>query len=691
MTRPATRKAQLPSTEPAYIWDEERRLFRRDPSAPFPYTDGADVEQRLLTLMQSVKDKSVASLELSQAITDWPSEYHLSRFRHCLIRPLKLRPGERVLEVGAGCGAITRYLGELGAQVTAVEGSLSRAAITSQRCSDLPNVKVVNDDLVQFSTRERFDWLLLVGVLEYAPVFSTAAAPVQHYFSRLKEFLAPHGNLVVAIENKLGLKYFNACGEDHVGAPFFGIQDLYGPKTPRTFGRAELALELRSAGFPFTRFYYPFPDYKLPSVIVSDEALHTENFNPAELILRSRARDYTGRPFRLFNEALVYSSLADNGLFAEFANSFLVIANQASIPRPSDDLATTYAVGRRPEFATETRFFRRGEGILVGKQLLSSSSNHEALTGSGMRLRIDGTTTDYVAGRQIFFRFLSEQARSGSFEKLVAVLQPWLRFLLERATHADSGTAQDGERHLSSLIIDGSFLDCTPFNLLETGSGLVQIDREWSTDRDVPLGWVVTRSILYCFADGGASLEHTESLVDMVRALVKPAGLLVTEEDVQKWLEEEVDFQKTVTGNVMAVPRKASSGLLPALGYLHHLGDLVAQLRDLMAQRDTEVVQLQRLAHDRDLQLVSLESAVKDRVAQVESLNEALDAERILVRQSARAHDSLLAQLTSIKDSQSWRLTMPLRFVKHRLIRVLAVVPPRVRMMRNWFRKRSSP
>ena len=254
--------------------------------------------------------------------------------------------------------------------------------------------------------------------------FSTAAAPVQHYFSRLKEFIAHHGNLVVAIENKLGLKYFNACGEDHLGATFFGIQDLYGPKTPRTFGRAELASELRAAGFPFAHFYYPFPDYKLPTVIVSDEALHLENFNAAELILRSRARDYTGSRFRLFNEGLVYSSLADNGLFAEFANSFLVIANRASIPRPSTDLATTYAVGRRPEFATETRFFRRGDGIVVEKQLLSSSGSHEALTGCGMRLRIDGTTTDYVAGRQIFFRFLREQARGGSFEKLLPCCSP---------------------------------------------------------------------------------------------------------------------------------------------------------------------------------------------------------------------------------------------------------------------------
>ena len=92
-------------------------------------------------------------------------------------------------------------------------------------------------------------------------------------------------------------------------------------------------------------------------------------------------------------------------------------------------------------------------------------------------------------------------------------------------------------------------------------------------------------------------------------------------------------------------------------------------------------MRLQRLAHDRDVQLVSLESVVKDRSARVDSLTEALDAERTLVRQAARVRDSLLAELTSVKNSQSWRLTMPLRFVKHRLPQVLGVV----RMVRNWF------
>ncbi len=647
----------LPEAE--YLWDAERRLFRRELPASFPYSDGVEVEQRLLALMRRVADRSVFSPELSEAITDWPSEYHLSRSRHCLLRPLGIKPGERVLEVGAGCGAITRYLGELGAEVTALEGSLSRATIVSERCRDLPNVKVVSDDLLQFSTSDQFDWLLLVGVLEYAPVFSSSSTPVQHYLSRLKRWLARDGNVVVAIENKLGLKYFNGCGEDHIGTPFLGIQNLYGRNTPRTFGRRELTAELSSAGFPFTRFYYPFPDYKLPSVILSEEALSAERFNAVDLILRARSRDYTGRRFRLFNEALAYSSLAENRLFADFANSFLVVANQASRPRDrSGDLATAYAARRRSEFATQTRFFRRLDETLVKKEFLTSSAHRQAMTPSGTQFRVAEGSHEYVFdGRQLFFRFVDAQARNEPLEKLVAVLQPWLRFLLEHAKRGVAGAPGGKASELSSWTIDGSFLDCTPFNLLERELALVQIDQEWSTEGDVPLGWVVTRSAMYCWTDGSASVDPPQPLAGLVQAVVGPAGLVTTEAEVLKWLEDEAQFQKVVTGQDITLSPQVGPGLVPALDHIHRLDTV-------LAERERELVR-------REAQLGQLENVANGLTGKLASLQAALDAERAVAQREACVRDSLIAELSSMKKSQSWRLTTPLRFVKHRVRNVL--------------------
>ena len=69
------------------------------------------------------------------------------------MRPLELHSGDKVLELGCGCGAITRFLGEIGANVVAVEGSLARARVAAERCRELTNVRVVVDDLLSFANR----------------------------------------------------------------------------------------------------------------------------------------------------------------------------------------------------------------------------------------------------------------------------------------------------------------------------------------------------------------------------------------------------------------------------------------------------------------------------------------------------------------------------------------------------------
>ena len=110
------------------------------------YSDGDEFEERLANIIGQATDLSVFSAELRKKCTDWASLYHLSSSRANILRPMEsILQGADVLEVGAGCGAITRYLGESGANVIALEGSLRRAAIARSRTRDLDNVDVVAD------------------------------------------------------------------------------------------------------------------------------------------------------------------------------------------------------------------------------------------------------------------------------------------------------------------------------------------------------------------------------------------------------------------------------------------------------------------------------------------------------------------------------------------------------------------
>ena len=113
-----------------YVLDKASGVWvRPDAKDDFAYSDGQELESYILDAVRSAQDLSVDSAELASKIKAWPdpfwaSEYHLSAKRANLLRWLPLPKDAQVLELGCGCGAITRILGELGAKVIAVEGLL---------------------------------------------------------------------------------------------------------------------------------------------------------------------------------------------------------------------------------------------------------------------------------------------------------------------------------------------------------------------------------------------------------------------------------------------------------------------------------------------------------------------------------------------------------------------------------------
>ena len=77
---------------------------------------------------------------------------------------------------------------------------------------------------------------------------------------------------------------------------------------------------LEQAGFSERIFYYPYPDYKLPEKIFSDEYLPHENE------LNVNHRNFDRNRVRLFDENKVYGELIRAEMFPEFSNSFLIVA-----------------------------------------------------------------------------------------------------------------------------------------------------------------------------------------------------------------------------------------------------------------------------------------------------------------------------------------------------------------------------
>jgi len=106
----------------------ESRVWARAGYEGIAYSDGSTAERELLEFLRQAQDLGSLSDELAGGIDSWMREAHLSPARANLLRPLDWSGRARVLELGAGCGAITRYLGELGLRVAAHEGAVGLGA-----------------------------------------------------------------------------------------------------------------------------------------------------------------------------------------------------------------------------------------------------------------------------------------------------------------------------------------------------------------------------------------------------------------------------------------------------------------------------------------------------------------------------------------------------------------------------------
>ena len=224
-----------------YILDESTNVWLNPSYKGIAYNDGDEIETRIFNIIKEATDISVLSTELRQHCTDWPSQYHLTSARANILRPFEQTlKNANVLEIGAGCGAISRYLGECGAQVLALEGSPRRASIARSRTRDLDNITVLAEKFDQFKSNHQFDVITLIGVLEYANLFTPGDNPALIMLQRVRQLLKPDGKLIIAIENQLGLKYFAGAPEDHFGKPMVGIEGRYGKDQAQTFGRPVL-------------------------------------------------------------------------------------------------------------------------------------------------------------------------------------------------------------------------------------------------------------------------------------------------------------------------------------------------------------------------------------------------------------------------------------------------------------------
>jgi 2-polyprenyl-3-methyl-5-hydroxy-6-metoxy-1,4-benzoquinol methylase len=279
------------------------------------YSDG-DVEDEILEIVKAQDSYRYTDSRFN----NWAILYHLSRQRENIAVPMEIDKTASVLEIGAGMGAVTGALAEKAGKVTCVELSKRRSLVNAYRHRDMDNIEIYIGNFQDVKLEEQFDVITLIGVLEYANYYIQAEEPAKAFLNQIKGLLKPDGKLYIAIENRLGMKYFAGYNEDHLAKPFVGIEG-YEDSQVKTYSYSELKRLLTETGYMKQSFMFPFPDYKLPQLIVDEEHVSTADIN-----FSSRC-NFDDMATETFSQLKAFKSLKGDEEIKYFANSFLVEAS----------------------------------------------------------------------------------------------------------------------------------------------------------------------------------------------------------------------------------------------------------------------------------------------------------------------------------------------------------------------------
>lgn len=222
-----------------------------------------------------------------------------------------------VLELNSEAGIITSKLAEKAKRVTSIEQDETYYRAAKLLNNSEGNITFENEDTRSFvlQCKEKYDFIFIINRL-YEVINDDLLTNVCN-------LLSESGKLVIATDNKLGLKYWAGCQESLNGGFFTGLENYQLINTnKKLYSKKEIVNILKRKEIGNYRFYYPYPDYKFPVSVFSDKRL------PKHGELDNNIRDFEGERYLLFDEKKVFDTIIEEELFPIYSNSYLVVINR---------------------------------------------------------------------------------------------------------------------------------------------------------------------------------------------------------------------------------------------------------------------------------------------------------------------------------------------------------------------------
>lgn len=565
-------------------------------------------------------------------------EYHyfLSPLREDLFHWYPFKKEGSILEIGASYGQLTSLFTKRVSHVVSIENNQSRCDIISKRAED---AIVLLRDYNDLQIDEKFDYIILCNTFEYAKSFVESKDPYVDYLNYLKGFLNDDGIILIALSNRLGLKYFSGFKEEHTNQFFKGIEGFGSEDIAQTFSRTELMDIINDSGFSNFKFFYPYPDHEFPQVIHTDKLINKIPFMGYTEVSNDR--------IHAFDEGTVNLTLSKDNLSQYFANSFLVEIRSSDGAFPTDNIDyVKIHSDKEPECQIYTTIFSDGT---VSKSPITPKANEH------IRKMFEQST--YVMGK---IRCLPAEMKGDSISYVFLDQKTCGDMLIDAVIDDDRNRFFEIVEDFYDALFYNSF-ECSDYaneeflkifreksdikfhcheksnfdigfaNMFLIDGVFTAIDYEWIADFPIPLEYLFYVSFFYHFYSNKLIRDFTS-------------------------YEEVFNHFNLDTGNLDLFKRWYCNFLRSNLKRPPVPGPRIIPLENIDEVVDALHHEIESLREEIDLKNNEIQKLVH--------LNEEIKSLKREINQKDKEINKKNREIKSLLSSNSWRITEPLRRVK---------------------------
>lgn len=381
-----------------------------------------------------------------------------------------------------------------------------------------------------------WDYLAVADAFAKVPEIFGGTHPYQQFFEQVKKHLKPNGHLILAVDNRYGLSFFAGCKEPFTGWYFEGLEGYENSEGVCTFSKEAVLEMAKEAGFEFAKTYYPYPNYRYMT------AMYTDAHLPALGELHRNLYNFEEERLVLFDESKVFDELIKEGRFQEFSNSYLFDLTMREKEQEEDLLYVKYSVERAEKYRIRTEIVRTSDGTKVVRkvpytesarshvekikhweEVLKKQYESEAVSVNRCTVTEQGVEFEFLKGKTLE-HLLDEYLEEGNLTA----------FVEEVKRYADKVKA------LMSAEKKAKNIDLIFSNIILKDDKWNVIDYEWTFEAEVPVKFVVYRSLVLYFEQKKQKSLQCKQICEL---------LGITEKEQKEFSEMEHELQKYLLGD----------------------------------------------------------------------------------------------------------------------------------------------